>query len=155
MIKEWLKYQESKEVEEEIPEVVTEEIEKVSSSEEEKKTEIPETKTTSDTAYKDLPKAQLIGVVQEVRNMVTKKGTMMCSAKVQTIGFDFRVVIFARSYDELAPKVQEDAIIVRNGKIRPDESSKEITMIPDAITSYTLTKFREIHERYDQARRDE
>jgi hypothetical protein len=76
---------------------------------------------------------------------------MMCAGKVQSIGFEFRVVIFARSYEMLADKLTVDQIVVCDGKIRFDDSTKEITLIPDAIQPFTLTKFRELRDRQEIA----
>ena len=96
---------------------------------------------------RDLPKVRLIWIVHDLRKMQTKKGDMMCAATLQSIGFDFRVVIFARSYEALANKLVLDQIAVCDGKIRLDESTGEITLMPDDIKSFTITKFHELMQR--------
>lgn len=107
------------------------------------------------TLYKSLPKVRIIGVVNDVRHMTTKKGEMMCVAKVQSIGFEFRIVIFSRSYEVLAPKIQEDQIVVCDGKVRFDDTAREITLMPDMIESFTLTKFRELRDKQERANQEE
>jgi hypothetical protein len=40
----------------------------------------------------------------------------MLSAECETIGMDFRLVVFTRTYAELAHQVQPDTIVVIQGK---------------------------------------
>lgn len=95
----------------------------------------------------ELPKVRLIGIVHDIRKMQTKKWGMMCSATVRSVGFDFRTVIFSRSYEALAGKIHMDEIVVCDGKIRFDESTWEITLMPDDIKSFTITQFHELMEK--------
>lgn len=72
----------------------------------------------------------LIGLVHEVRKIQTKTGGMMLMATVQSIGFDFRLIIFSRDYETYAAKIEEDTIIVVDGRIRFDSDRDEISVSP-------------------------
>lgn len=72
----------------------------------------------------------LIGLVHEVRKIQTKTGGMMLMATVQSIGFDFRLIIFSRDYETYAAKIEEDTIIVVDGRIRFDSERDEISVSP-------------------------
>ncbi|MBX9809121.1 DNA polymerase III subunit alpha [Candidatus Gracilibacteria bacterium] len=98
--------------------------------------------------------ATLMGVVTEVRKIQTKTGGMMLLAMVESAGFDFRLAIFSRDYETYAPKVEEDRIIIVEGRARFDTERDEISMSPglgfgkkaagkDAIKSFSISQFRE------------
>jgi hypothetical protein len=55
---------------------------------------------------------------------------MMLMATVQSIGFDFRLIIFSRDYETYAAKIEEDTIIVVDGRIRFDSERDEISVSP-------------------------
>lgn len=74
--------------------------------------------------------AQLIGVVHDVRKVQTKSGGLMLIALVESIGFDFRLVVFSRDYETYEKKVLEDTIVVVNGKVKFDEENDEISISP-------------------------
>ena len=65
--------------------------------------------------------ATLIGLVSEVRHIPTKTGGMMIIATVQSIGFDFTVVVFNRDFSIYENKLIEDFIVSVEGKLRFDE----------------------------------
>ena len=76
--------------------------------------------------------ATVIGLITEVRKIQTKTGGMMLLAKVESVGFDFRLTIFSRDYDTYATKVEEDRIIVVDGRVRFDTERDEISVSPGA-----------------------
>lgn len=76
--------------------------------------------------------AQLIGVVGNIRKMQTKSGGMMMVATVETIGFDFRIVIFPKEYEKYESKIEEDMIVVVDGRIKFDRESGEVSIFPSA-----------------------
>jgi DNA polymerase-3 subunit alpha len=76
--------------------------------------------------------ATLIGLVTEVRKIQTKSGNMMLLAKVESAGFEFRLTVFSRDYDKYAPKIEEDRIIVVDGRVRFDSERDEISVSPGA-----------------------
>ena len=76
---------------------------------------IPENETLEENIY-----AQLIGAVSEVRKIQTKSGGMMMVATVESVGFDFRIVIFPRDYEKYESKIEEDMMVVANGRVKWD-----------------------------------
>lgn len=76
--------------------------------------------------------AQLIGIVTEVRKMQTRSWGMMMIAKVESIGFDFRIVIFPKDYEKYESKITEDTIVVANGRVKYDIERSELSLLPTA-----------------------
>jgi DNA-directed DNA polymerase III PolC len=98
--------------------------------------------------------ATVIGVVASVRKIQTKTGGMMLMALVESVGFDFRLVIFSRDYDTYASKVEEDRIVIVDGRAKYDTEREEISVSPgagfgkkwtnkDAIKSFSISQFRD------------
>ena len=130
------------------PENNTETEEKTETSKEKKKTE-----------KKDEEKATLIGLVSEVHHIPTKSGQMMIIAVVQSVGFDFRVIVFGRDYDIYKEKLIEDTIVVVDGKLRFDEERGEVSLSPitpyyktgekvvsNSVKTFTITQFQDFVE---------
>lgn len=108
------------------------------------------TKTPSESVY-----AQLIGLVHDVRKFQTKTGGMMLIATVESVGFDFKLTIFPRDYDTYAAKIEEDRILVVDGRVKFDEERDEISISPStgfgkksepsgSIKSFGISQFREM-----------
>lgn len=105
--------------------------------------------------YEDTVYATLIGLVHEVRKIQTKTGGMMLMATIESIWFDFRLTVFSRDYDAYVNKIEEDKIIVVDGRVRFDDERDEISVSPgggfgkkwgsrtDAIKSFSISQFRE------------
>ena len=108
--------------------------------------------------------AQLIGVVGNIRKMQTKSGGMMMVATVDTIGFDFRIVIFPKEYEKYESKIEEDMIVVVDGRIKFDRESGEVSIFPSAwfgkkqvegagaVKCFSITVFREMAMRSGMVR---
>ncbi len=93
--------------------------------------------------YEDIPKVRVIWVVWEVRKIQTKSGWMMVVATCESIGFIFRVVVFPKSYEQFVDKLQEDMILVVDWRVRFNDGSGEISVMPNDIKSFTITMFRD------------
>ena len=74
--------------------------------------------------------ATLIGLVHDVRKIQTKSGGMMLMATVESVGFDFKLVIFPRDYEAYEKKVIEDMIVIVDGRLRFDTERDEISISP-------------------------
>lgn len=57
---------------------------------------------------------------------------MMMVATVETVGFDFRIVIFPKEYEKYESKIEEDMIVVVDGRIKFDRESGEVSIFPSA-----------------------
>lgn len=51
-------------------------------------------------------------------------------AKVESAGFEFRLTVFSRDYETYAHKIQEDTIIIVEGRLRFDTERDEISVSP-------------------------
>ncbi len=98
--------------------------------------------------------ATVIGLVTGIRKIQTKTGGMMLMATMESAGFDLRLVIFSRDYDAYASKVEEDRILIIEGRVKYDTERDEISVSPgagfakkwaakDAIRSFSISQFRD------------
>ena len=98
--------------------------------------------------------ATLIGLVHDVRKMQTKSWGMMLMATVESVGFDFKLVIFPRDYETYEKKVVEDMIVVVDGRLRFDSERDEISISPGgsfgkkwqpagSIKSFSISQFHD------------
>lgn len=101
--------------------------------------------------------ATLIGLVHDVRKMQTKSGGMMLMATVESVGFDFKLVVFPRDYETYEKKVIEDMIVVVYGRLKFDTERDEISISPGgpfgkkhqpsgSIKSFSISEFHEFAE---------
>lgn len=74
--------------------------------------------------------ATVIGIITSVRKIQTKNGGMMILALVESAGFDFRLAIFPRDYDTYFSKIEEDRVIIVEGRVRFDTERDEISVSP-------------------------
>ena len=56
----------------------------------------------------------------------------MLTANVESIGFDFRIVIFPKDYEKYESKITEDTIVVANGRVKFDSERGELSLLPTA-----------------------
>jgi DNA polymerase III alpha subunit len=79
---------------------------------------------------------------------------MMLMALVESARFDFRLVLFSRDYETYVSKIEEDRIIIVEGRVRFDTERDEISVSPgagfgkksagkDAIKSFSISQFRD------------
>lgn len=108
---------------------------------------------------KDEETATLIGLVAEVRHIPTKTGKNMIIAKIQSAGFDFSVIVFGRDYEVYKDKLEEDTIVIVNGKLRFDDERGEVSLSPitpfaragekvssNSIKVFSITQFQSFVE---------
>lgn len=76
--------------------------------------------------------ATVIGLVTSIRKIQTKTGGMMLMATLESAGFDLRLVIFSRDYDAYVSKVEEDRILIIDGRVKYDTERDEISVSPGA-----------------------
>ncbi|MBS9783927.1 DNA polymerase III subunit alpha [Candidatus Gracilibacteria bacterium] len=102
-----------------------EETEKKTDSEDKTKKKKPQKKQKDDSQY-----VTLIGFIAEVRHIPTKSGGKMLIARVESKGFDFRILIFPKDFDAYEHKILEDHMVIANGKVRFDDERNEISIAP-------------------------
>lgn len=101
--------------------------------------------------------ATLIGVVQDVRHIPTKTGGNMIVATVESVGYTFRVVIFPGDYTTYSSKIQNDEIIVVDGRVRLDHARGEVSISPitqgkrsdisSGLRSFSISQFHDFARR--------
>jgi DNA polymerase III alpha subunit len=105
--------------------------------------------------------ATLIGLVHDVRKMQTKSGGMMLMATVESVGFDFKLVVFPRDYETYESKVVEDMIVVVDGRLKFDTERDEISISPGgafgkkreptgSIKSFSISQFHDFAGKKDE-----
>lgn len=78
----------------------------------------------------------------------------MLMATVESVGFDFKLVIFPRDYEMYEKKVIEDMIVVVDGRLRFDTERDEISISPGgafgkkrepagSIKSFSISQFHD------------
>ena len=79
----------------------------------------------------------------------------MLLATVESVGFNFRIVVFTRDYDQYVGKLNVDQIVVADGRLRFDNERGEISLSPgegfgkkgtntgNPIKSFTITQFHD------------
>ena len=76
--------------------------------------------------------ATVIGLVTGIRKIQTKTGGMMLMETMESAGFDLRLVIFSRDYDAYVSKIEEDRILIIDGRAKYDTERDEISISPGA-----------------------
>ena len=84
----------------------------------------------------------------------------MLTANIESIGFDFRIVIFPKDYEKYESKILEDLIIVANGRVRFDRERGELSLLPSlpfgkknvideagSVKCFSLSVFRDMAEK--------
>jgi DNA-directed DNA polymerase III PolC len=76
-------------------------------------------------------RVQIAGLVTEIRSIITKKGDPMAILSIEDITGVISVVMFPRTWGQFRDLVQEDAILVINGKA--DTSRGDVQVLADAV----------------------
>jgi DNA polymerase III alpha subunit len=82
---------------------------------------------------------------------------MMLTADIESVGFDFRIVIFPKDYEKYESKIEEDMIVVANGRVRFDRERGELSLLPSqpfgkknvidesgSVKCFSISVFREM-----------
>lgn len=112
-------------------EVVTEEKEADTDAEEEVKKE-----------RKEKPIVQVIGYVDTVRKIQTKKGDNMLIATCSSTGWKFTAIVFPKNYDAIAHLIKLGEIILIKGKLNCKIEMREISIEADQIKRSTISDLR-------------
>jgi len=60
---------------------------------------------------------QAVGVIIDIRKIITKTGKTMMFIKCEWFDYDFEVVLFPRDVDKYKDKIEEDKVIIVNGTL--------------------------------------
>ncbi|MBR1911228.1 MAG: DNA polymerase III subunit alpha [Treponema sp.] len=76
-----------------------------------------------------------IGMVQGLRQIMTKKGTQMCFAKLSDFKGEIDITFFPKVWEELKDKIQEESVYAFRGKV--DGSRETPSLLVDSIEDPT------------------
>lgn len=112
-------------------EIITEEKETETEPEEEQKKE-----------KKEKPIVQIIGYVDTVRKIQTKKGDNMLIATCSSTGWKFTVVVFPKVYDQIAHHINIGEIVLVKGRLNCKIEMREISIEADQVKRSTISDLR-------------
>ncbi|MBK8976474.1 MAG: DNA polymerase III subunit alpha [Planctomycetes bacterium] len=105
---------------------------------------------------------RVAGMLTGVQTIVVRNGRnagkKMARCTLEDLEGSLKVVVFARTYDELRDKLVDDSIVFVTGRIEVPEDAEEISLRADAIDSAEEVIGREVHGlivRLDAARAEE
>lgn len=111
----------------------------------------PEEKETVDTpaAEEDVkknkqekPVVQVIGYVDSIRKIQTKKGDNMLIVMCSSTGWKFTVVVFPKFYDQIAPLIKSGEIILVKGRLNCKIEMREISIEGEQVKRSTISDLR-------------
>lgn len=111
-------------------EVVTEEKETENDEEEQKKEK------------KEKPIVQVIGYVDTVRKIQTKKGDNMLIATCSSTWWKFTVVVFPKVYNQIAHQIKIGEVILVKGRLNCKIEMREISIEADQVKRSTISDLR-------------
>ena len=85
-----------------------------------------------------------VGMVTDLRTIVTKKGVPMAFAKLQDYNGSFDLTFFPKTWEVLKDKVQNDTVYAFKGKI--DSSREQPSMLVDSIEDPKVLQEKAIEE---------
>jgi DNA polymerase III subunit alpha len=90
----------------------------------------------------DKPVVQVIGYVDNIRKIQTKKGDNMLIVMCSSTGWKFTVVVFPKFYDQIAPLIKSGEIILVKGKLNCKVEMKEISIEAEQVKRSTISDLR-------------
>lgn len=91
---------------------------------------------------KEKPIVQVIGYVDTVKKIQTKKGDNMLIATCSSTGWKFTVIVFPKMYDQIARHINTGEIILVKGKLNCKVEMREISIEADQVKRSTISDLR-------------
>lgn len=91
---------------------------------------------------KEKPIVQIIGYVDTVKKIQTKKGDNMLIATCSSTGWKFTVVVFPKVYDQIAHHINLGEIILVKGRLNCKIEMREISIEADQVKRSTISDLR-------------
>ncbi len=88
------------------------------------------------------PVVQVIGYVDTIRKIQTKKGDNMLIVGCSSTGWKFTAVVFPKFYDQIAPLIKAGEIILIKGKLNCKIEMKEISIEAEQVKRSTISDLR-------------
>lgn len=91
---------------------------------------------------KEKPIVQVIGYVDSVRKIQTKKGDNMLIVTCSSTGWKFTAVVFPKVYDQIAHLIKAGEVILVKGKLNCKVEMREISIEVDQVKRSTISDLR-------------
>lgn len=91
---------------------------------------------------KEKPIVQVIGYVDTVKKIQTKKGDNMLIATCSSTGWKFTVIVFPKMYDQIAHQIKLGEIVLVKGRLNCKLEMREISIEADQIKRSTISDLR-------------
>ncbi len=88
------------------------------------------------------PVVQVIGYVDSIRKIQTKKGDNMLIVMCSSTGWKFTVVVFPKFYDQIAPLIKSGEIILVKGRLNCKVEMREISIEGEQVKRSTISDLR-------------
>jgi|GEM_PF-1045029 len=91
---------------------------------------------------KEKPIVQVIGYVDGIRKIQTKKGENMLIVACSSTGWKFSTIVFPKVYNQIAHLINSGEIILVKGKLNCKIEMKEISIEADQVKRSTISDLR-------------
>lgn len=91
---------------------------------------------------KEKPVVQIIGYVETIRKIQTKKGENMLIVGCSSTGWKFTTIVFPKTYNQVAHLFKEWEIVLVKGRLNCKVEMKEISIEADQVKRSTISDLR-------------
>ncbi len=88
------------------------------------------------------PIVQVIGYVETIRKIQTKKGENMLIVGCSSTGWKFTVVVFPKAYGQIAHLIKSGEVILVKGRINCKIEMREISIEAEQVRRSTISDLR-------------
>jgi DNA polymerase-3 subunit alpha len=78
-----------------------------------------------DEGFKNNDKVRAFGILTKVTRKMTKSETMMAILQLEDLTGSMEVLVFGKAYERLAPKLNEDDVVIITGKLSIEDSLRD------------------------------
>ena len=87
-----------------------------------------------------------IGMISELRSIVTKKGTQMAFAKLQDFTGSIDVTFFPKTWEALKTQIQNDGVYALKGKLDTRPGEEDASFLVDSVEDIQAVQNRAVQE---------
>jgi len=86
--------------------------------------------------------ANVAGMITSVRTLLTKRGKKMAVMTIEDRRDRVDVTLFSKVYDEVAPELEKDRVVIVQGKVEADNFTGGIRLNADKVRSFDAVRAR-------------
>ncbi|MBP6921050.1 DNA polymerase III subunit alpha [Candidatus Gracilibacteria bacterium] len=125
-----------------LDEEITETPEEITETKDTETTPEEEVREENKKERKEKPIVQVIGYVDTVKKIQTKKGDNMVIATCSSTGWKFTIIVFPKMYDQIAHLIKTGEIVLVKGKLSYKAEMREISIEADQVKRSTIGDLR-------------